>query len=167
MKVIIEACREGEDSIFTDVIEGDHSEIAARMAAFGRDGYKYQTAHRLDMVCDFCSEPRIAWRFQIEPGGLIGRVITDEHDATHIDRDGKWGACSDCANFIVSEEWAMLADRAVTRGLEMVGAPDTPDLREMVYFTVVQGAHNCFRNGYMKTKPFPTNVLTDEEVMGS
>jgi len=166
MRVIIEHAKEGEDPIFTDVIEGDHAEIAAIMSQFGREGYKYQTAHRLDMVCDFCSEPRIAWRFQIEPGGLIGRIVTDDHDQTHIDRDGKWGACQDCANFILAEEWDKLADRAVAMGLSMMGLPDSPDARDFIYATCVAGAHGCFRTGYMKTKPFPTSVLTDEEVMG-
>jgi hypothetical protein len=170
MRVIIEACREGEDPIFTDVIEGDHSEIANRMAELGRDGYQYQTAHRLDMVCDFCSEPRIAWRFQIEPGGFIGRVVTDVHDQTHIDRDGKWGACSPCANFIVSEAWDMLSERSIDHALAMMprnAMRDVPEIREVIRVSVVAGAHSCFRAGYEKTKPFPTTVLTDEEVMGA
>jgi hypothetical protein len=168
MKVIIEARKPGEEPFLSDMIEGDYMRISSIMNALAQEGYTQQTAHRLDMVCDFCSEPKIAWRFEIEPGGFIGRVITDSTDAHHIDRDGLWGACAECANYIIAEDWDALSDRSIDHAISMFPEfAGMPDARVFIASAIVAGPHTCFRTGYEKTHPLPISVISDDELMGS
>lgn len=158
MRVIIEAWHGGAADVhLTDTVEGDHAVIAAAMRRLADQGYTAMTAHRLDMVCDFCSTPSIVARFEIEPGGQIGRLISDNQDVTHIDRDGKWGACVTCAALIKREDWISLIDHCTDKC--PVPAWMKPIMRESIEL----GPIACFRRGYHGQAP--VSVISDEDLL--
>ncbi|SRR5580765_746804 len=164
MRVIIEAWREGRrepNQVLSHPIEGDHAVIAAAMRDYADQGFTHMTAHRLDMVCDFCSEPSIVARFEIEPGGIIGRVVTDDQDVTNIDRDGVWGACHTCLSIIKRQDWISLADHAAQKAQDMHPVPEwmQPIIRE----SIAGGPIACFRRGYHGQAPI--SVISDEDLL--
>jgi hypothetical protein len=110
------------------------------------------------MVCDFCSEPSVICMWQIEPGGITGILVSGDEEITHVDRDGKWGACANCAEMIHNEDWTALKDRAIGN------APIPEHMRAIIGEAIVDGPHSCFRRGYHGQAP--TKVITDAELLG-
>lgn len=157
MRIIIEAKKQDGRRFMTEPCEMHCAQLAATYSALAHAGFTHITTHRLDMVCDFCNEPGITRVFQITPGGFMGRMITDGQDATHIDRDGKWGACAQCAQYVTANDRDNLRRRAIAA---------YPDFMRSVAGPIVDGPHGCFWRGYTvgdEGEP----VISDDELMNS
>jgi hypothetical protein len=107
---------------------------------------------RADVICDFCSWPRVAWTFQIAPGGemYVAGTTRREH---HMDADGQWAACDECKNFIMDRDWNGLRERSIghvdSLMTPMRGLPD-----ELIRVGVQQ-AHGYFSGKWDGSDPIP------------
>jgi hypothetical protein len=156
MRVVIEAWNETEREI-SDPLTVDPREVGAYLEAYRERGLTSITMHRLDVVCDFCNDPGVCNIFQIAPGGVMGTIVTDNGPIHHQDKDGKWGACAICTNFILKQDWDGLRARA----LEAV--PEY--MRDIIGLAIVTGPHACFQRGYIDAPAPPTSVISDQEMM--
>ena len=75
------------------------------------------------MICDFCTFPVVAWRFEATPFGLdYGHAIATS--------DSGWAACEECADLILAGDRAGLVDRALRVSPGIPGAPED-EVREL------------------------------------
>jgi hypothetical protein len=82
---------------------------------------------RIDLVCDFCSHPEVKWVFTVTPG-VIGTAEVDvggmdAHVDFHMDKDGLWGACETCKNYILARRWRDLTNRSAKHLARAMGIP--------------------------------------------
>jgi hypothetical protein len=159
MRVIIEAWSEtpGIGRYLSEPEDHDYKTLTWRYERLRIDGYTSFTAHRLDIVCDFCSYPAVVYRYEITPGGIMGTFWDGERQVTHIDRDGKWAACMECATCIAQRDWDALLERSVESLVEKSGLPVE------VCRAMNKGPHGCFRRSYRGEKPI--TVESDMELM--
>ena len=86
-------------------------------------------------ICDFCSEPNVAWRYPAESfiayaaGGFVGQSV------------GDWAACSKCHRLIKAGDRAGLLQRSLDALLEK-----NPDMREAEaeFRDEISGFHRMF-----------------------
>ena len=166
MRIILEMAHDGTftDSVLTEPMDVSEYEFTPLLREFQARGFSHFTWHRLDMVCDFCSTPRVTWRYQIPPGGHLGSAIAGGEEHHHIDRDGTWGACAECHALISGGDepnWVGLLARSVMRFREMHGQM-VPD--EMIA-VICSGPHGCFERGFHAHTVKP--VVTDDELLDS
>ena len=75
------------------------------------------------MICDFCTFPLVAWRFEAVPFGLdYGHAIATS--------DSGWAACEDCADLILAGDRDGLVERALRISPGIPGAPED-EVREL------------------------------------
>ena len=75
------------------------------------------------MICDFCTFPVVAWRFEATPFGLdYGHAIATS--------DSGWAACEKCAELILAGDRGGLVERALRISPGIPGAPED-EVREL------------------------------------
>jgi hypothetical protein len=75
------------------------------------------------MICDFCTFPVVAWRFEATPFGLdYGHAIATS--------DSGWAACEECAELILAGDRGGLVERALRISPGIPGAPED-EVREL------------------------------------
>lgn len=140
-----------------------YSEARATMERLGVLGVVEFNITRGDVICDFCSHPETSALYQIEPGGVMEWASDD--DTTHMDRDGKWAACSVCRDLISAGDWEGLAKRSYD--LFSVHHPEIWALmttRDMFVFSgAITTAHGFFKHGWDGSEPKP--IVTDKDFL--
>jgi hypothetical protein len=139
--------------------------IVERMREIHAMGVKEIEQVRTDAVCDFCSHPKVVGIFSIPAGGVIASTIHEGMRDTHLDKDGKWGACDACKEIILSGREtapAELAIRSVENGRRI--HPDTLGMLPIeLVAEMVAAPHSLFWTGWDGSDPEP--VITDEELL--
>ena len=103
-------------------------------------------------ICDFCSAQNPRWEFQIEAGHEIGEDHVMGRELHSMDRDGLWGACDVCKEFIVNRQNAALAERSMNHFFKLYGIANTEANRNLAIGRVRQ-AHNFFFSRWDGTDP--------------
>jgi hypothetical protein len=134
----------------------DLLELNRRLTAITKE-HPTVRLERADMICDFCSWPRVAWTFTIAPGREMYTVIEHGEKEHHMDEDGLWAACDDCKNFIMEEDWQGMLERSV-RNANALRTPMS-GLPEPLIRVGITAAHRHFWAGWeQRGKPEPANL---------
>lgn len=109
----------------------------------GMEGAFHASEHRVDGVCDFCSDPKPPgyFKFPVE-NSVIGTVVMDGVTHVHMDT-GEWAACETCRALISEGNSRGLVNRSVETLLSL--APGLP--RSLARMSVAQ-SHAAFWRGY-------------------
>lgn len=164
MKVFLSYQQGGETRV-DGPLEGIPA-IADRIEELRAEGIHEIEQTRLDVVCDFCSDPGVVGTFHIEPGGTIGEIGTLFSTEAHVDRDGLWACCKVCREIIMSEretKQVELARHSVVMGKKI--HPDTLGrMPTVVVAQIVAVPHGLFWSRWDGSPPEP--VISDEELLG-
>lgn len=138
------------------VVVGTHAQARQVIARFKTLGYKGVQQVRGDVICDFCSDPHVRWKFSITPGGEY--TMRDVEGDRHIDYDGLWGACQECHDFIMKRDWIELGVRSgMALAAQLLFMP-----AEMIAMAVAT-AHAVFIQRWDGSDP--ERVISDDEFL--
>jgi hypothetical protein len=155
MRVLISYKENG----FQRVLEEEfisYRDISEAVMRLEERGVEQITLTRLDLVCDFCSEPQVSWLYQLEPGKPIGNG--------HMDADGKWGACDVCHGFISDGSFTsqgMLAVRSLQNLIRF--HPEMIDEPLECLAMLISVPHSYFWGNYDGSDP--ERVISDAELL--
>jgi hypothetical protein len=147
---------EDEGRIKVDGPFDSYKEVTHRIVMLEREGFSDVALHRIDLVCDFCSRSQVAWKFQIEPGGVIHAA-----DSMHVDNDGTWGACEGCSQLIREQNFTGLAKRSFEHAQTM---PESQEVPAIAIAEMIAEAHALFWSRYKGDEP--ERVISDAMVVG-
>ena len=131
----------------------DTDTLNRRMSALAKE-HGTVRMERADVICDFCSWPRVSWTFSTgQKNTEMYAFIEGGQIEHHIDADGLWAACDECKDFIMAHDWDNLAERAVRHAdalrTPMAGMP------EALVRMGVKTAHKHFQDGWPGDEPVP------------
>jgi hypothetical protein len=162
VKVVLHATGERGRSKTVGPLEG-HEAVFKAVHALRDQGYLAVQQERLDIVCDFCSDPVVHWCYQIPAGRPVIGIVSGGESETHFDADGKWGACDDCHHFIQRGDWGNLEKRSLENMMRIFNLPaDDPQVK-LIGGVMVKNAHGHFRSLWNGSPP--SKEKTDDEIL--
>lgn len=138
-----------------------YEEYDAAVQHFKDKGAHEIWATAVEVVCDFCSHPRVLWLYVIEPGGVVIVKDTPTGREFHGDADGRWGACEECHKLIQSGEWEDLARRSLKMFKQT--HPDNLMATDTLLLFSITASHDFFRGMWKGNDP--ERVQTDAELL--
>ena len=155
-----------EDGTTEGPFDNDKGELRARISELREQpGLVRMELVAADLVCDFCSDVPILWRYSISPGGEFGTMVFIEAGRTsaesHGDRDGQWAACQTCKDFIQTGNWDGLRRHSAERLAEIQKENFGSAMLLSMLEAMVQQAHSVFRAGWNGSEP--VREATDAE----
>ena len=136
--------------------ENHSDEFFGRIEEIRDSGERQLNFIPADLICDFCGRTPVLWCYQIEAGGIIGQSGPD----VHYDRDGQWGACQGCRDFIAWRDERGLLQRAID-GFKELNPEKAALVPDTILLVSMAGPHRLFWSRYDGTPPEPVTPDAD------